>query len=458
LGFLSTLVLVRLLSPSDFGLVAMAMLVFGLVESVMDLGVETAVIRTPNVTRPDVDTAWTIRLIQTASIAVIVALLAPLAGEFFREPRLVPVIWAVSLALLIASPWNIGMALARRELDFGREAVYGVGAKLISFVVTLAAAFWLRDYRALVLGVMTGHLSGLVLSYLLHPYRPRWCLASAGKLWSFSVGILASGIANFVNRKADEILVGRLGNPHQLGIYSVASELGQLVTAEIGQPINRALLPVLSSIQEDLPRARSALMATLSGVLTLTVPAGVGLAAVAPAVAVLLGEQWREAAPLLALFALFGVLRTTVAPLGTVLLVLGRTRHLAVLSWAEVVLFVGMAVPLGSQYGVTGIAWSRMLAVMPMVPVFFLVTRSLLGMRLREIGIALWRPVAGAGLMYAVLQFSGQFLSTAPLAELLSKVGLGVTAYASWMVLTWHLSGHPDGLERMVLERIGLRV
>lgn len=137
LGLLSTVLLARLLSPSDFGLVAMAMLVVAFVQAWLAFGVDTALIQNQDATREHYDTAWTIRILQGVVVAIGVAAAAPFAATYFEEPRITAVLLVLSFAILLGASANIGVVAFRKDLEFDKEFRFQIIGKILGFVVTL---------------------------------------------------------------------------------------------------------------------------------------------------------------------------------------------------------------------------------------------------------------------------------------------------------------------------------
>src|SRR5258708_190625 len=166
-GLVSTIILARLLVPSDFGIVAMAMFVVGLLELLSQSGQRLAIIRHAAPTREDYDTAWTVSVVIGVFIAVAIVALAPVARIYFHEPRVVPVMYWLALRSLLGGFENIGAVEFRRDLQFNRFFIYNVCPKLVSFVVTIALAFAWRNYWALVAGIVSLQLATNVFSYTM---------------------------------------------------------------------------------------------------------------------------------------------------------------------------------------------------------------------------------------------------------------------------------------------------
>ncbi len=458
MGLLSTLVLARLLTPGDYGVVAMAMLVVGLAEVLIDFGAGTALLREPNADRKFIDSAWTLGVLQGLVVGGLLAIAAPLAGLYFHEPRVVPVIFVIAPCIAAASFGNIGILVARKQLNFALEFRFTLIGKLIGVLATIGAALMLHDYRALVIGVAAGYLlGGLLLSYWIHPYRPRFCTDSFAAMWNFSKWLLIGGIGQFAIRKIDELAAGRLASATQFGAYTVGADIGQLMTAEVGPPINRTLLPTLSSMHEDLDRMRFATLKTLAVIATVVLPLGVGMALVAPAATrVLLGAKWDAAIPFVAIFALVGAIQVLSGPVRTLLLVLGRSKLQASNIWIEFGIFAAAAFAMVPAFGFVGLAYARLISTLATSVIYILTGHYVAQLSYGAYLHALWRPLVGVALIAVLLPWLPELFEL-PALQLALQVGAGALIYTSWIVGSWQFTGRPDGIERMAFERLGLR-
>jgi O-antigen/teichoic acid export membrane protein len=454
LGLISTVILARLLTPGDYGLVAMAMLAVGLTEVLVNFGAETNVLRKQVLDRDIIDSAWSLRLLQGCIVAVLLALCAPLAGMYFDEPRVVAIIWFIAAGVLVSSFANIGITVARKNFQFALEYRFNIYSKLLAVAVTLVAAFILKDYRALVIGIVTGYLSRVMLSYTMHPYRPAWNTTHFKAMWHFSKWLLLSGIGNYASRNTDQLIVGRIADAHMLGIYSVGSEIGQLPTAELGPPIMRAFLPTLSTIKNDMERVRAAVLKTVGAVNTLLLPTACGFAIVAePLTLALLGDKWVEVAPFLAIFAIAGAFKVAVAPFTSLLLLQGYSRLHAQMMWGEFLAFVIVAAVLVPAFDVMGLAYARLVSVAIFFAVNLNMTKTHSGLRYRNIWKALWRPALGSAVMVGVLAWIPLPTSSIYL-ELAVGILVGVVVYTAFIFATWRWCGRPDGFEATLIDHV----
>ncbi len=204
LGFINTIILARILTPEDFGLVSLAMLSAGLIMLFSDISLESAILRRQKVSNNLIDTAWTISIIIGLVLSAIIFATAPLAAFYFNEPRIEPIMQLIAILPTLNAFNNIGFVLYSKELEFNKVFMRSLISKLLGVSASIAIAFCLKNYWALAFGMLTQSLITTVLSYLLHPYRPKFCLSAAKELRSDSINYLSKNISTFLKMKADE--------------------------------------------------------------------------------------------------------------------------------------------------------------------------------------------------------------------------------------------------------------
>lgn len=260
LGFISTLILVRLLAPADFGLVAMAMSFIAMAELLAAFGFDIALIQNQNATEDLYHTAWTCNLLLGASVALVMLISAQPIADFYQQPDLFWVVCALALGPAMSGLENIGVVAFRKDLHFRREFGFQVSRKIVGFLVVVPLAFALHSYWALVAGSLTSRLAGTTISYLAHPFRPHLSTSGASRLFGFSKWLLLNNLVGFLKERSSDFFIGRFHGPASLGIYNVSNEFASLPTTELSAPINRALLPGFAMIVND----RSALQIAYS--------------------------------------------------------------------------------------------------------------------------------------------------------------------------------------------------
>ena len=451
LGLVSTIILARLILPQEYAVVAMAMLVVGLIESFLDFGTDTAVLRKDVIDDDFVNSAWSLKVIQGALMGLLLGGGSYFAGLYFEDERVPAVVWILGGCLFLASTGNIGMTLARRSLNFSLDFKLQMTAKVIATVITISAAFVLRDYRALVIGVASGYLIGWVLSYVMHPYRPRWCTKAFAEIWGVTRWLMLSSIAGFMLQKADEFAAARIGTAHEFGLYNVGADIGQMPTAEVGPAILKSLLPVLSSIQGETERLKSGVLKVLAIVNSVTLPAGLGLAAVAlPFTLAVLGETWRDAAPIVALFGIAGAARVMANPLSTMLVLRGFTKCQSRIVWIEFVVFVVAALVLVPHLHLLGLIVARIAGAATSALLFMYEAQRRCELPMLSSLKMLWRPLACSIAMYALIAWVMPLMSSSVLSLAVAVVA-GALVYSLLMLLTWLLCAKPAGIEQELM-------
>ena len=458
LGLASTFVLARLLSPGDFGLVAMAMVVVGLVEVCGQTGQQLALIRHPDPQRADYDAVWTLGILVGVAVFLLLCAIAPAAALYFHEPRAVWLIRVLALRPLLAGFDNVGVVAFRKDLRFGRDFLFALLQRLAGIAVTIAVALWLRDERALVAGIVGGSALGVGLSYLLHPYRPRLSVRKIPGLLSFSGWMLLVNVAQYVHDKADEMVVGGVADATAMGRYSVAADTATAPTSEVVLPVTRALFPVFARLGTDMPAVRAAYLDVFSAACLISFATGGGVALVAADfVAVALGPQWHAAVPLVRLLAvgggLYGIMHNGI----TVLSATGHARLSALLSTTRTLLIVPPLIAAGLFGSVETIALTRMLMTLLFIPGIFLAIARVLPVTVADMLARLWRPALAALAMAAVVLAVQALGPQNPWARLGLGAGSGAVAYGGAVLLLWVMAGRPAGLEAALVGRIRVR-
>jgi len=460
IGICSTLVLVRLLTPEDFGIVAMAMMLLALLEvlTVADFG--NAIIQNQSATRDHYDSAWTLNVLLGLTAGCLMWILAHPIATFFNDQRLVPVIWVLGAVPVIDGLYNMGCVDFRKYLQFRRDFLFMAGRKLIGVIAVIPLAFIFRSYWALVGGIIAGRTGGIVLSYLLHPFRPHFSLRSAGSLFRFSRWIMVNSGLTFLSSRGAHLIIGRLAGAQALGLYTVSHEMANLPTTELAAPINRAVFPGYATLSGDRKALRSGFLRVVGLIAVIAIPAGLGMAAVAhlfvPAV---LGPNWSSTAPLISLLAIGGSVHVLQANIESLYYSLGRPKLKALFSLFEMLLLLPLTYLLMSRYQLLGVAYAFLISTFILVPANFSVALRLLQLNAGQLLAILWRPLlAGAVMAFAVLRafpVSGTITGTLDNAVALAMaVGFGAVVYIIALVSLWTLSGRQEGAENWLYAQV----
>jgi lipopolysaccharide exporter len=460
-GLGSTLVLARLLTPADFGLVAMAMVVVGLVDVLLDLGVGAALIQNKDATREDFDTAWTMRLCQAIVAATIISAGAPGAAAYYHDPRVADLLRVIAVSIVVGGFENIGIVMFQKNMEFGRDFRFFFAKRLAATTVTITLALWLRSYWALVLGSMFSRVAGVALSYLMHEFRPRISLRGAREIWSFSQWNMIFSVGYYLSTKLDKLILGRRTNAAVLGSYELADEIASLPTTELLAPMGRVMFPMFVETKTNpVEFARVVRLAFASQAL-LGLPAGIGVALVAPdAVPLVLGPQWYSAIPLAQTLGIVGAMTSLMHSGYYVLMTTGRIKWLAMFFVGQVSALLLLLETAFRSPDPRLVAYARLtVAVLALLTMLAMVRQALENLRLREVLGEFVRPALGSAVMAVIVVGCSALMADANgFVRLVALVFAGGTSYAITTWLVWRLAGKPKGAETYLLQKMPGRI
>lgn len=458
IGLVSTIVLVRLLAPDDFGLVAMGTSVIAVCEVLGKLGLDVALIQNREASRDHYDTAWTVGMIFSTVTALFIAGAAVPAANFYGEARLSTILYALALGSLISGFENIGIVAFRKNLQFNKEFQFIFGKKLAGFIVALPLAWILQSYWALIAGIVASRLAGVALSYAMERYRPTWSLKAMRELFHFSKWMALHSLCATFNSRAADFVVGKFAGARDLGIFNVSYEISNLPTSELVAPINRAVFPGYALKASDTFLLKRSYLDVLGMIAACGTPIGVGISVTAYLIVpLLLGDKWIAATPLVALLGLYGVLSVLRSNAHYVFLAQGKPEIATSLGLIQVGVFAPALVALSISYGALGAAYAYFLSEVALTAASFTFLSGALDIAVREIVAVVWRPLLAATGMYIVVQLTTPPVAAAALdlSSLLLRLGTaalaGSAAYVTILFSLWSLSARPLSAEAHIL-------
>lgn len=457
LGLISTLILARLLLPEDFGLVAMATVVAGLLDVLLDLGVGAALIQNTSADREHFDTAWTLRLGQASVAGLALAVSAPFVADFYNDARVAPILLVVALSAVVGGLENIGTVSFQKNMEFGRDFQFFFFKRVFAVVFTIAAAFALRSYWALVLGSLVSRIAGVAVSYWLSSFRPRLSLSRFSSIWSFSQWNIVSAIGHYLANSSSRFIVGKRESAAVLGAYSMGEDIATMPTSELLAPLGRVMYPVFAAAKHDPPEFLRVVRLALGVQALLAMPAGVGIALVShDAIAVLLGEKWLSAADYVKIIGLASVATALCHSAVYMLSSLGMMKRLAAYNWARVAILLLLVLFVFPSAGAKGVASAYLTTAFGGLVVIQLLAHQVLP----EFGgrafiLEVWRPLCSTATMaLAVLLVAGQLHGAPHVIRLLAAILAGATTYAAAILMTWRVAGYPPGAEAYFMEKL----
>lgn len=450
-GVLALIVLARLLTPQDFGLVAIGSTVLGIVMALTELSLGSALIQRPEVLRGHVDSAWTLAFLRALTIAAAFAAAAWPLAVLYGDMRLAPVFLVSGATGAMAGLINPRIALSTKEMRFGPMLTMQVSQKLAGLAIAIGLALYLRNYWAMIAGTAIGTTLATLLGYLLVPYRPRFTLSHARDLMRFSGWLFFSQAVNVINWRFDQLVIGLALPKAQLGLYAMADNLAAIPSRETTAPVVQALFPSFSQMQDEGTRLRDAYLTAQGAIALAVLPLGIGLALLAePVVQVALGDKWLPAAPLMQLISLCYAVQSLASCSRPLAMAKGDTRGLFV----RELLGLGVRIPtvlaglaLG---GLIGMAGGRLASAVIGVAISLGLVKRILGLSFRAQFWAHRRTLAAVLAMSAAVllaDFELVRLGILPLVRIATLTVLGGTAFFGALALLWLVDGRRKGAE-----------
>jgi len=268
------IILARILSPSDFGLMGIALLTMSTLETFSQTGFQQALIQKKENIRSYLDSSWTALIFRGFILFVILYFIAPYAAIFFDAPKAKPIIQVIGFTVLFRAFTNIGVIYFQKELEFNKQFIYQFSGTLADFIVAISAVLILKNVWALVLGSLAGSIVRCLISYLIHPYRPKlnFNLEKIKELFGFGKWILGSNILAFLLTQGDDIFVGKLLGTTALGFYQMAYRVSNMPATEITHVISQVTFPAYSKLQGNIPKLREAYLKVLQFTAFLSFP------------------------------------------------------------------------------------------------------------------------------------------------------------------------------------------
>ena len=456
LGFVGMVVVARLLTPEDFGVVAVGVGAMQLLHGLTDFGAAQAVVRFREAGRAEYDTLFTVSAARGVAIGAALVAAAPFVASALDDPRIAGAMFAAAAQPLFAGLSNPRFHEYERDLDFSRDASRVIAAKLASVAVSIAVALAARDHRAIFAGLAAGAFVQFALSYAMRPYLPRLSLSRWREVWGFSGWLAGVGALAAVNNKLDGIILARIAGPFAAGSFYFGLQLAELPTREFSSQIARALYPGLSMLQGDPARMRGGFLRAVEALGVVAMPLSFGLAFVArDFVAIFLGAGWAGAAPAVELLAPVLGLQTLFLATQHYAMALGRTELLFFreLIFAVVRLPVFIAATIG--YGLEGAIAAA--AALGLFQIFLdlIMYERLSGGSFREPLAAAHRSlgaVAAMVLFFVLLRpWLDESLPVSLFASLVRDVACGGAVYVGALLAIWRAEGSPGGAERLIL-------
>lgn len=435
LQFVQVAVLARMLTPTDFGLMAMVLSVMAFIQVFTDLGVSNAIIHNQNITQNQLSSLYWLNV--AVGMGLTLVLMASgygISTLLFNQPDLQPVLLAISGSILLTAAGQQLRVMAEKSLRFAILAKIEVTAALAGFAMAVGWAWHTPSVYALVAGTL---LNGLMQTLLLWTFaadgwRPayRLRLGEIRQYLKFGGYMMANNFINSFNSQVDILIAGKLFPAAILGAYSVPRSLSLSVAGAINPVITRVGLPVMAKAQGNKSFLKSIYLKTMRMAASVNFPIYIALAVFSDeAVLMIFGPKWIGSAPLLIYLAIWGMFRSCANPVGSLLLAVGKAD--LSFKWNLALLFIVSPVLWwsASHWGIAGLAMAQAgLVATLMIPVWYFLVWPHCGARAGEYGLSLLDPLVSALLAVGLAYLAVSEL-TAPLWRLVGAALVAIPVY-----------------------------
>jgi O-antigen/teichoic acid export membrane protein len=434
----ATFLVIRILAPADYGLFAMCQVVLTFMAMLNGYGLASGLIQQKEISHREVRQLFGMLIVLNVTLAIAQLSLAPLAAAYYRQP-IVGDMLRVQALLYLTTPFiALPYALLSRAMDFRHQAKANITASVASASAALGGAMYGLGVWTLVLApIVLFSVRGAMMTWSARSLVwPSFDFRGAGTIARYGGVMAASQLFWFLQSQADVFIAGRSFSPHTLGIYTTSLFLTQIFVSKFVPPLNEVAFSAYARMQHDPDAIGRAFVRGVRMVMIVAMPFYMGLAATSePLVLTMLGEKWRETAPVVHLLALampFMTLQVLFTPASD-----ARGRPgIGVRNGATGAIILASAFLVGVHWGPTGMGVAWILAYPLYLSISAWRTLPVIGVRAKDVAAAVAAPAFGGIAMALVVGLVDRTLP--PLDahwRLAILVPIGAAVYASWMLV-----------------------
>lgn len=371
LSFARIAVLARLLTPAQFGLFGIASLVLSLVEVFTETGVNIFLVQEKDKIDKYINSAWIVSIIRGLIIALVIIFSTPLMASFFNAPQSLNLLLLISIVPILRGFINPSLVLFQKDLTFHKEFYFRSIILFIETIVTISLGLVFRSPFVLVWGLIVSAAVEVILSFVMISPRPRFIfekryvtdVVHSGK-W-----VTMSTIFSYLYQNVDDMVIGKILNISQLGLYQMAYRIAMLPITEVADVIARVTFPVYAKISGDVDRLKKAFLKTTGMTVLFSIPI-ILLFLFFPSqiVAIILGDKWMAVVPAFQVLVFFGLARAITSPALILLLSVKRQDIVAKISFFTFLILAITIVPFVMKWGIVGAGISSALASVIILP------------------------------------------------------------------------------------------
>lgn len=440
-------ILGNLLTKEQFGVVGMITTVVIFTQILLDMGFSAAIIQKEKVSDEQLSTLYWLNIIVGIFLFIVLFFASPLIAGFYNQPELIPLIKVLGIMFLIAPIGQQFQYLLQKDLNFNLLSRIEVATNLASFISLLVMIFLIQELYAYVISqVILNSLKGILyFAVYSKKWKPSFVfnLSSIKELMSFGVFQLLSRLVNRIGANIDYILIGRFLGAEALGIYSLAYQVVTIPVMKINPIITRVAFPVFSRSQSDNKLLIEGFLNVTKMLALVGLPLLLGLMAISDLfIEVFFGARWLDAAPILGILAIVGILRVLMNPNGSIILAKGKA-NIAFYWDFGVMLLYGITMYFATKYDIYIVAWTYVVTSFINFLIGRWLLKKLIDLEMKDYVRTLLKPILITGMMAVFVYFFKTVLYQVEFINININIALSVSVGGIIYVLAIYF-GYPE--------------
>ena len=397
LQLLQLMILARYLSPHDFGLVAILMVIVGFSQIFVDFGLSKAIIYKQKITHNQLSTLYWLNIILSIFIFLIIVIFSAYIAQFYNESGLDNLIIIISTSFVIQAFGQQYRTLFQKELQFNILAKIDVFAAIVSFITAIVLAINNFGVYSLIcpIIVMTFIKTILLVYFGLSSHKPNlyFDIKEVKEFLSFGGYTVGNGIVSTVATQVDILIIGKLLGTETLGLYSIIKELILRPSQLINPIITKVAFPAMSKVNHDIDKIRSVYLRLINYISSVNFPVYIASFILAPEIiTIFLGEKWLNGVVIFKIFSIWALIRAIGNPIGSLVMAMGKPQY--EMYWNILMMFfTPFMVYISSFWGVEGVAWGNLISIIILfIPEWYFLTYKLCKASLKEYFLSSFYP------------------------------------------------------------------
>jgi len=430
--FVSTVILARILTPADFGLVGLASVLAGYLGTLHTFGVGEAFIQSKFGSEESANATFVLSVASGILLFLVSVLITPLVVLFFREPRIQLIFPVLAFTYVLTGLTTIHDALLVKQLKFQQRLLPTFVQYISKGITSITLALMGFGAWAIVWGVIVGTVAKSIALVFVSPWKPTraWDPKVTREIFGFGKYMVLQNVFGALEDNIDYMIVGRQLGVTDLGLYTLGYRAPELAIISLPSVISNVAYPAYAKLQDEISELQRSVRKTVQLISWVAIPAGVGLAMLTPAfILTFYTAKWESAIPVMQLLSLYAMVYTLSYNFGDAYKAMGRPDILNKISVSTIV-FTILALWVGAHYGIVGVAWAHLLRVIVLLALQVVVVKKVLGIPPMHILEGIFKALLSAGVMaLAMGAISWEFQGSSNLLILILQLLVGVVTY-----------------------------